>query len=1538
MSDRRQRAGDWQHRIRANFPFLVEHLSRLEDLSDHLISRHIFSPHDADFVQNGGTDHTQRACSRRFLHRLLAKAGPDAYPTFTEALERIRCGFIVDQLESTDISQPCHDLSYHAASDDMQAVGGSLRFSSGAGGYEESTPTTTGPHGYPVQNVYVNVNRPKQVIVGPTSLGAGQFTGDQNMCRKSMLIALLNEILFRCAGRKEALYTLEGKLCTKLRDVGQNIVCFEQKFKMSFGQFLARNSEHFDVTKQDNDLIVSRAKDRKGTVTSLQTSFSNDDAKERLEQDYKGGNNKTSVEDAHTTSDRTEVKNTQSQIPQSTPVGISQRIESDRLRSTKKLPEKATQHKEKTLGASCPRPAENSGLMEALASFQRGHYVLVCGSLPDVAENLYALSNVPWVAVYDFDVNGRHTGLLAYLEEGLKKTRSFLVSTWMDPHTGVTERGTQWWSLRGRHDVPKSNLKDLTPMKWIKKVCDKVEELCRELARFSTDYTIFTILVLWPNVKDEVKCITKFLNEMMKRTQTPPRIILWFTDSLAGQSGSQEVESLIEDSEENVLTFERGMEDFCKEVQLLFTSSEDDVFKYEVPAAEGTHAEITKERAAWLKQNVEVLYLTKKPGLTEITAAQLQAEADNFFRGGSLSWMARYDMGTSCCDVERDISKNITNHIWKVFITGFRSGVVRLCHAPGAGGSTMAQRVLFDLHENAPCVHIRQNSGSSLEQIAERLEFLYETTHMPVVALVDGEEEQKLQQLNTMLLQCAVVFLYVRRYPHQIDLSNLCIELKSTFFLPGTVTKQESRNLCFQFGNRCNVSRVKARALATLDNDVQKHVRDHQMFEYGMTVYNHEFLGVKSFVKGYLQIERKQGAALESWQKCLGYLSLFYYYAQSSLPCYFIGSKFLGESGKTILDEEDLPFEVRVFVVADANKDKRHYVRIMHYTIATEILEQILNTSRNRSGNEKLSEGAKQNLLKFCLEFFEEATKGEVIHSSFTLQTLLTETFILRDFAESSVFETESKKKMQFAQVMLDMDTKPPYDGRLKVLTKMCDACPDDANFRAHLGRFYSLCRPGEEEEAERNFKEAIKIANENKKSTRSCSIDLAYIYHMYGCFFQRKISRNIKSSRNMSSSDLTEDAANACEKFSLCRQHAPLFNREAHPYFAEIDIRLQACRWIGQHCPGGLLAILQGMPEFPSECQFVKDSIVEIGDLIVECNSGVHLDDSHLLELQHRVQDFNSLFKNYVSELQAVADNDPMTTLRLKIMAKKLQYDNYHHIIFVENPKIPSDVLETVVGMLEKIFKHKDHQHCDKTKLDLDYRDWILAIRNPNLGKEYLLEDVLRFVQKWHTCLNSAYSSFYMFVLFSILGFGTKSGATSNLEKARDMKKVMQKLSRGEPKARLPKEWLGRDETRNILHLIPQSRIRLERYKLQRAARGSLAVCKGTILGNPKKSAGYINMDIKDKDSSHAVEVFFVPVRSRTSGTFYQEARVQFYLSFNQTNGYEAFEVLELQRAQCPACKIWVEITTDQQSVTCHGRTRGDRRCGTDVFRQVTR
>ena len=1014
--------------------------------------------------------------------------------------------------------------------------------------------------------------------------------------------------------------------------------------------------------------------------------------------------------------------------------------------------QQVTQHsvqQEKSYAATASPAASSKAqqLLKALNNFQKVHFVLISGSMRIACSNVEALAGAPWIAVYDFNVQGRDTGLLGILEDGIKKRRSLSVLTWYDSCKGITEKGTQWWSLRGRREIPESHTPDVV-QDWFMQVKDKLERLCLELARFAEDYTVLSVLVLWPDSELEARCIHKFLSKLQEHVHS--KIIICFSDSTKDHTLSKAATIVRYEFEESIEEFNVNLGDFCSEVELLLQGTWPlEKFQYQLPSAESKLAILKEEDAAWLAQDLEVLYL-QSPHTKALTEQDLREEADTFFRGGAMNWSTLYDTKYDHFDVKRLVSKDIISYILKEFLDDGRNGMVTVYHAPGAGGSTMTRRVLWDLHEKAPCVHVKQRSGSFMEEMAARLVFLYDKCRVPVIALMDGEDENRVKQLSRQLQRHNVVILYVKRFPYPAQ--NVKAS-KGTFYLPGCVEHEESEKLALRYMQQCEGDQQKIQALLKLDSDVHQGREKHQMYEYGMTVYLHEFQGVRAYVRGHLQIEESHQTELQPWQKCLGFLALVYYYGQSSLPCQFFVN-LLGKSSNYKLElHEDFPYKVKVFVVQDNNEGKAHCIRIGHYIIAKEILEQVLvRRTRHASGKgDRLSPDARRKLKDFSIDFISEATKKKIKTSlmSQTISYILAKAFIFRDNEEMGDIDTQgpesqTKRKPQFSQIMTDLDSDPPYHGRLEVLQKLCDTFPTDPNFRAHLGRFYTCCRPEAEEEAEKHFQEALRLCNALSPSKDAHEIDdkskltLMHIYHMYGMFFQVRINKFIKSCPDLRENKrgfeemldlIVDNACRACENFMNSRNATPSGHEESYIYTNEIHVRLHTCDFVNRFFPGG-------MQEFLAQSQategasdtakaFITESVTEIDSLIMECYD-VQVDN--MFQLQKYVSWFTSLFSSCTIQLQSLLKTDRLATLRLTITATKLKYRRSEDIIWVDSP-MPEEDIVRLVGLLEDVFKEEtednlEGRYREKSKLELDYKDWILAIRHPHFRQVKALGD----------------------------------------------------------------------------------------------------------------------------------------------------------------------------------------------------------------------
>ncbi|XP_067684540.1 uncharacterized protein [Haliotis asinina] len=1176
----------------------------------------------------------------------------------------------------------------------------------------------------------------------------------------------------------------------------------------------------------------------------------------------------------------------------------------------------------------------------AVDHFKKGHFVLITGSMPESLRHVDNLALVPWLAVYDFEEFSRNMGLLSCLEDVIKKKRYLHVSTWKDSPQGITESGTQWICLRGLREIP-DTVTSRNPNNWFQLVKGNLNSTCLNLARFSEDYTVLRIIVLWPGDEIQAQCVYKFLCKLNEHFHIQPKVIICLLQEPSSSVGKSVLQLLESDYSANLFQVKIDFESLCLSAgNMLKDISKQREVDYSLPKLEiHTHADVTDRDAAWLREDLEVLYLSSPYTQGETDMEELNEKVESFFKGGSLHWSARYAFGTAHLDVEREIMNSIIEHVDQKLIKEFRSATVTIFHAPGAGGTTLAQRILWELRKTCPCCQFKQRPGILIDEVLAKIQYLYDVSGLPVVILIDGEDEPRVKQIMKKLKSGCIIVIYAKRYPYAIK-EPLRRPKDNKFWLRGEVTEEEAKILSIKFLERCQDDSSK-QVLSRMCKDVQQKTKPHVMYEFGMAVYHHEFRGIETFVKGYLRLDENPTRDLFPWQKILGYLSLVYFYGQTSVPCQ-VFARLLGKPSNFDVCVEDFPHPIMEFIVEDASDGREKNIRISNYYLAKEILEQVLNRSNtNRSKKlQTLSRKAKYNLKEFCLEFISmfSSKKTRSCLTAHNIIKILTRTFIYRDNRDVGENEVQIKRRPLFSQLICDIDMNPPFTGRLEVLKQLSSSFPDDPNFLAHLGRFYANCRPEEEDKAERCFENALSLCE--KWNDGQCTpvteewrkLTLMHIYHMYGTIYQRRVGkftgRSYGSKPEIETTpeefsrriqELVRDAGIACTYFTHCRQNAPSGYEQCYGYSSEILVRLQVCDFVNRnYTNGGVTGFLRthghhGEPV----AEFIMNSITEIEDMILECYSLIDpgsLDQTfHSAVLWH-----DQVFERYMFDIHKL-DIIPMASRRLLIAANKLKYSRKgHHSVF-EISNIPeADIIE-FVSLYEENFKDASVMgDFSKRQLESDFKEWLVAIRHPHFPTVYSEHDVLSTVRNWYETIHSPTSTYYLFVLLSLVGFGSNGskGNSESLHEAQILRDDMDKFIKSVSRPKYPQEWLGKNNS-GIKRLIPQSRLcaQIEGRNVESSSH-SLLVCKGTIAHpNSNRLSGYIDLDLGQ--NSVPVKVFFIPLRAGLVGTRFAGQRVQFYLAFS-FHGNEAYNVQELTKHQCSVCRKKTEIQMDEETAQC--------------------
>ncbi|XP_052773522.1 uncharacterized protein LOC128212225 [Mya arenaria] len=1175
--------------------------------------------------------------------------------------------------------------------------------------------------------------------------------------------------------------------------------------------------------------------------------------------------------------------------------------------------------------------------MEKIKTFLRnvneGHFILIADEVDFVA-GIDALGLIKWTAVIDFDPKGWQTGLLSRLRKRIEESVCLDYISWQEVKVACSHQSVTWIAMMGISNQP-DTIVDMVFKQWKRDVMKSLIQRINIIKQFAAQYTDLKVLVLWPNDSSKVKHFKEVIDRLCDAIDDLKVCVVVQEKEILTQDESS-ILSLLENEDSNEITIARlQIQNVCHILQSECTSRnispESD---FQLPTSDGTNIpDISKKEAHWLQKDLDVLYVDNKTG-KEFTAPELHEEEHNFYKGGTLPWSVWYALPNGNFVIERDFKRRLVQFIKTRHFKPCKSGLIHLCHNPGSGGTTLAQSVVWELRQELPCVHIKHRFGSEvIKEVTEKIQFVHDKTHLPVLVLIDGEEKQRVESMFVTVRNYAcVIMLYVQRYYTRLSKDD--DNDHDMFWLKNVVSKREATQLQYQYEKQCEDPTQKRRLRELTEKIRQKE--EHSIFEFGLAVHSFNFTGISTYVSGYLHVGSSQ-TELSDWQNALCYLSLVYYFGQSSLPCYFFTD--LLEGKEIILTKSDFPEEMQELIVKDENEIKPNMVRISHYFVAKEILNQLLPFPKKTvsSPSPNLTELAKKKLGRFAVDFIEIAGKKTNDQSS-NMALIMTKTFISRNNKVGSENETlgQKRRKPRVSPILEQASTNPPYTERFDILNQLTASFPTEPQFRAHLGRLYSICRPNEDTIAEEHLRAALIMSKEavddleEEEIPHVNKLDLMHIYHMYGSMILQKVAKKTGKffGETPRCHDFKTDAASlvlevkrACDFFNQCRRITPIGCEKSFGYVNEIQIRLMFCNFVQVNsCYANLFEFIND--EESESSDFVQESCIELDELFVECYSVI--DPEMMDESIGFCQEWYSLlFQNMPGHV--LPDScDGVKTRKLRIARIKMKYCTKENYGILETINSKKDILEIAENLKKNLdeYDKQETRSVSKRQMDLDYKEWIYIIRHDLFEQELAIDKVLQIVEVWYEKVKSPISRFYLFVLKSALGFGSRyaQGNTQLLQEAKCLKEDVLKFSKFVTKPKYPREWLGLPQD-NIRRLFPGLRFfgLIQDRDIQEH---DLEIRKGRIaFPNNKPSGGYIDLDL-GPDNRCPIKVFFIPARADHQrgmvGSKNAGDRVEFVLGFSLSHGYEAFNVLPLKLVTCPNCKIDVEKISRVRKPTC--------------------
>lgn len=512
-----------------------------------------------------------------------------------------------------------------------------------------------------------------------------------------------------------------------------------------------------------------------------------------------------------------------------------------------------------------------------------------------------------------------------------------------------------------------------------------------------------------------------------------------------------------------------------------------------LPGVDGL-VELSAVDAGWVSEDA-VIYWASEPDFSGA-----EPETLDFLRGGEISLAALHAGG----DVTRTQQASIQKQLLGM-LGDRRTLRLNLFHAPGAGGSTLARRIGFDIREQFPVVFLtRFREGETVA----RLEAVGRQTKNTILIIVeapalrDDQIAALMDELHALPLP-AVVFVVSRAYSPPSPQS-------SSPYLPEMLEELEAEDFVDTYSARSYASRRKLQAIAN-HTDGRRNA-----FFFGLVAFEEDFLGLEAYVKG--RLSGVEGAQREVMLVC----SIAHYFGQSAVPEYALARLVGLAPARAGGFSRILAAELRGLLWRSPEGDWR----TTHPLVAGEILRQL--GGGDVQWTHALSKWGRV-FADFCLGGGQDDEMDQLINSVFTERD---------DDAAQPGASRES-----FARLI---EAIPSIDGASALLTYLADQQPEHAHLQAHTARHYAFRM--------QNFPTAEVYA----KRASALSPESSTLHHILGMVYRSRVYDGLRP--DVALDELAPWVADAAREFGIARELAA--STKDHGFVSEIQMRVKVVQY----------------------------------------------------------------------------------------------------------------------------------------------------------------------------------------------------------------------------------------------------------------------------------------------------------------------------------------------------------------------------------------
>jgi hypothetical protein len=650
------------------------------------------------------------------------------------------------------------------------------------------------------------------------------------------------------------------------------------------------------------------------------------------------------------------------------------------------------------------------------------HLLIIGRDIKSPSNELKAIGSFPWSLVVDLDPRSLHDGVLSFAKDELQGRRGFHLLTPEQQHVDVNfNQGTLWLMAAGTSERP-----DTIPHNFRDWRFGKIRDIDRhfDLLRRKTAPRHLRALVLFNNEEDRIyfNVVANRLLEIFHEGQI--NITVCRSPSLAPLDDP----GLFKDVACEPSNWLAAME------KHVGSNTIGNLIYLPKRIQNAESSEIERDLYGFSPKdllNVEEDLELVHPSLeTEVATNSI----GDFLQGNTISWA---ELGRGF-----DVKLNMYSALKKDVISkldAYGNDTIELAHEPGAGGTTVARRLAWDLHRDFPCAVLRQKTAAT----ASRIAFLYRETNLPVFVVIEAgtlsvpERDYLFKAVRDE--KARAVFLYVTRFYNHTTTKHKVRAPLSSF---------ESELFLKKYAHPDENRMTNLRDLATKVEMISYRLP----FFFGLYAFEETFTHVNLYVKAHLT------DLSEFSRKLIQYLALVSKFSQSAIKKSILVAIAGRDDANYYSSEELLGSNLARLVICDVSADETT-IRVVHPLIAEEILRQTLP-------NGSSPEDWKQQLDNLSSDFINSLADACGDDAGSALQ-LLNHMFIQREHW------SDSGLKANFSPLIMAI---PSTYGQANVLEVLTNRFPGEAHFWNHRGRHSNMKLHEDFRKAEGFLKTAISI------------------------------------------------------------------------------------------------------------------------------------------------------------------------------------------------------------------------------------------------------------------------------------------------------------------------------------------------------------------------------------------------------------------------------------------------------------------------------